>query len=231
MKKVAQVLIVFAMLLSVISPVFASSSAGMDADDAMKRLLTGNRRFMTESYNRGDIDLARRAELTKGQHPFAIIVDCSDSRVAPEIVFDQGLGDLFVVRTAGNTIDNIAIGSVEYAVEHLGVQLVLVLGHEDCGAVKATVAGGRAEGHIDAIVQAIKPAMAIAKTKPGDLLNNTIAENVDLVVERLQTSQPILEHAMQTGKLKIVGGVYSLKDGSVDLHLPKTLKELTQTLR
>ena len=228
MKKIAQGFIVLALFLLLTSTVMANSAAGMDADDAMKRLLAGNSRFVSETYNRGDIGLARRAELSKGQHPFAIIVDCSDSRVAPEFIFDQGLGDLFVVRTAGNTMDDIAIGSVEYAVEHLGVHLVLVLGQEDCGAVKATVGGGKAEGHIDAIVQAIKPAVAIAKKKPGDLLNNSIAENVDLVVERLRTSQPILEHALQTGKVKIVGGVYSLKDGSVDLHLPESLKELMQ---
>jgi len=228
MKKTVQGLIALALFLLLTSTVMASSVAGMDADAAMKKLLAGNQRFVSETYNRSDIGLARRAEISKGQHPFAIIVDCSDSRVAPEIIFDQGLGDLFVVRTAGNTVDDIAIGSVEYAVEHLGVRLVLVLGHEDCGAVKATVGGGKAEGHIDAIVQAIKPAVAIAKKKPGDLLSNAIAQNVDLVVERLQTSQPILEHALQTGKVKIVGGVYSLKDGSVDLHLPLLLKELMQ---
>ena len=218
MKKTVQGLIALALFLLLTSTVMASSVAGMDADDAMKKLLAGNQRFVSETYNRGDIGLARRAEISKGQHPFAIIVNCSDSRVAPEMIFDQGLGDLFVVRTAGNTVDDIAIGSVEYAVEHLGVRLVLVLGHEDCGAVKAAVGGGKAEGHIDAIVQAIKPAVAIAKKKPGDLLSNAIAQNVDLVVERLQTSQPILKHALQIGKVKIVGGVYSLKDGSVDLH-------------
>lgn len=226
MKKPAQGLIALVLLLVLTSTVMASGAAGMDADDAMKKLMAGNQRFVSEAYNRGDIGLSRRLELSKGQHPFAIIVDCSDSRVAPEFIFDQGLGDLFVIRTAGNIVDDIAIGSVEYAVEHLGVRLVLVLGHEDCGAVKATVAGGKAEGHIDAIVQAIKPAVVIAKKKPGNLLNNTIAQNVDMVVERLQTSQPILAHALQTGKVKIVGGVYNLKDGSVDLHLPPLIKEL-----
>ena len=191
MKKAVQGLIALALFLVLTSTVMGSNAAGMDADDAMKKLMAGNQRFVSEAYNRGDIGLSRRLELSKGQHPFAIIVDCSDSRVAPEFIFDQGLGDLFVIRTAGNIVDDIAIGSVEYAVEHLGVRLVLVLGHEDCGAVKATVAGGKAEGHIDAIVQAIKPAVAIAKKKPGSLLNNAIAQNVDMVVERLQTSQPI----------------------------------------
>jgi len=225
MKKPAQGLIALVLLLVLTSTVMASGAAGMDADDAMKKLMAGNQRFVSETYNRGDIGLNRRLELSKGQHPFAIIVDCSDSRVAPEFIFDQGLGDLFVIRTAGNIVDDIAIGSVEYAVEHLGVRLVLVLGHEDCGAVKATVAGGKAEGHIDAIVQAIKPAVVIAKKKPGNLLNNAIAQNVDMVVERLQTSQPILAHALKTDKVKIVGGVYNLKDGSVDLHLPPLIFE------
>ena len=228
MKKAVQGLISLALFLVLTSTVMASNAAGMDADDAMKKLMAGNQRFVSETYNRGDIGLNRRVEISKGQHPFAIILDCSDSRVVPEFIFDQGLGDLFVIRTAGNIVDDIAIGSVEYAVEHLGVRLVLVLGHEDCGAVKATVAGGKAEGHIDAIVQAIKPAVAIAKKKPGSLLNNAIAQNVDMVVERLQTSQPILAHALQTGRVKIVGGVYNLKDGSVDLHLPLLIKELMQ---
>jgi carbonic anhydrase len=219
MKKAVQGLIALALLLLFAATVMAGSAAGMNADEALKKLMDGNRRFVSETYNRGDIGPGRRAELSKGQQPFAIIVDCADSRVVPEFIFDQGLGDLFVIRTAGNIVDDIAIGSVEYAVEHLGVRLVLVLGHDDCGAVKATVAGGKAEGHIDAIVQAIKPAVAIARQKPGNLLNNAIAQNVDMVVERLQTSQPILAHALQTGAVKIVGGVYSLKDGSVELRI------------
>ncbi len=226
MKKAVQRLIALALFLVFTSTVMASGAAGMDADKALKKLMAGNRRFLSENYDRGDIGLNRRADISKGQHPFAIIVDCSDSRVVPEFIFDQGLGDLFVIRTAGNIVDNIAIGSVEYAVEHLGVRLVLVLGHDDCGAVKATVAGVKTEGHIDTIVNAIKPAVAIAKSKPGDLLNNAIAQNVDMVVKRLQTSQPILAHAVQTGKIRIVGGVYSLKDGSVDFRLPLLIKEL-----
>ena len=218
LKKVFQGLTIFLILLLISSTVIASSAAGVNPDEAMKLLVAGNKRFVTEAYNRGDIGQARIAELRKGQYPFAVIVDCSDSRVAPELIFDQGLGNLFVVRTAGNTIDDIAIGSVEYAVEHLGVQLVLVLGHDDCGAVKATIAGGKPEGHIDAIVQAIKPALAVAETKQGDLLTNTISENVNLVMNRLQTSQPILENDVKKGKVKIIGGVYSFKDGSVALR-------------
>ena len=225
MKKAVQGILTLALLLLFASTVLAGGTAGLDAEESLKKLMDGNRRFVSETYDRGDIGPGRRAEISKGQRPFAVIVDCSDSRVVPEFIFDQGLGDLFVIRTAGNIVDDIAIGSVEYAVKHLGVRLVLVLGHDDCGAVKATVAGGKAEGHIDAILQAIRPAVAVAMQKPGNLLDNAIAQNVDMVINRLQSAQPILAQALQTGNVRIVGGVYHHKDGSVDWRLPLSLQE------
>ena len=225
MKKAVQEILALALLLLFASTVLAGGTAGLDAEESLKKLMDGNRRFVSETYDRGDIGPGRRAEISKGQRPFAVIVDCSDSRVVPEFIFDQGLGDLFVIRTAGNIVDDIAIGSVEYAVKHLGVRLVLVLGHDDCGAVKATVAGGKAEGHIDAILQAIRPAVAVAMQKPGNLLDNAIAQNVDMVINRLQSAQPILAQALQTGDVRIVGGVYHLKDGSVDWRLPLSLQQ------
>lgn len=225
MKKAVQGILSLALLLLFASTVLAGGAAGLDAEESLKKLMDGNRRFVSETYDRGDIGPGRRAEISKGQRPFAVIVDCSDSRVVPEFIFDQGLGDLFVIRTAGNIVDDIAIGSVEYAVKHLGVRLVLVLGHDDCGAVKATVAGGKAEGHIDAILQAIRPAVAVAMQKPGNLLDNAIAQNVDMVINRLQSAQPILAQALQTGDVRIVGGVYHLKDGSVDWRLPLSLQQ------
>ena len=225
MKKAVQGILTLALLLLFASTVLAGGAAGLDAEESLKKLMDGNRRFVSETYDRGDIGPGRRAEISKGQRPFAVIVDCSDSRVVPEFIFDQGLGDLFVIRTAGNIVDDIAIGSVEYAVKHLGVRLVLVLGHDDCGAVKATVAGGKAEGHIDAILQAIRPAVAVARQKPGNLLDNAIAQNVELVVHRLQSAQPILAQALQTGDVRIVGGVYHQTEGSVDWRLPLSLQE------
>ena len=225
MKKAVQGILTLALLLLFASTVLAGGTAGLDAEESLKKLMDGNRRFVSETYDRGDIGPGRRAEISKGQRPFAVIVDCSDSRVVPEFIFDQGLGDLFVIRTAGNIVDDIAIGSVEYAVKHLGVRLVLVLGHDDCGAVKATVAGGKAEGHIDAILQAIRPAVAVAMQKPGNLLDNAIAQNVDMVINRLQSAQPILAQALQTVDVRIVGGVYHLKDGSVDWRLPLSLQQ------
>src|SRR5438477_2738103 len=158
----------------------------------------------------------RRGELTKSQHPFAAIVSCSDSRVPPEIVFDEGLGDLFVVRVAGNVINDEGLGSVEYTVDHLGTRLILVLGHQSCGAVKAAretiAAKGKAPGHIQSLVTAIKPAVeATAK----DDLDATIKANVKNVVQALRSSTPILKAEVDAGKIQVIGGYYSLDTGAV----------------
>ncbi|MDR3592506.1 MAG: carbonic anhydrase [Negativicutes bacterium] len=190
----------------------------MHAEHALKRLIKGNERYVTEDYADIDVGIERREELAEGgQRPFAVIVGCSDSRVPPEIVFDQGLGDLFVVRTAGEVVDQIALGSVEYAIEHLGVRLIVVLGHEDCGAVKAAVEDSREPGHIALIVEAIKPAVEQARRQPGDLLDNAIKENVDLNICRIKASHLIRE-AMTTDCLKIIGAVYDLYDGRVNFR-------------
>src|SRR6266404_1326854 len=158
----------------------------------------------------------RRAELTKSQHPFAIIVSCSDSRVPPEIVFDQGLGDLFVVRVAGNVIDDHSLGSVEYAVDHLVVRLIVVLGHQRCGAVKAAketiAAKTKAPAHIQSLVTAIQPA--VEATVKGDL-EATVEANVQNVTQALRSSVPILKPKVDSGELKVVGAYYSLDTGSV----------------
>src|SRR2546427_701790 len=158
----------------------------------------------------------RRAELTKSQHPFATIVSCSDSRVPPEIVFDEGLGDLFVVRVAGNVINDENLGSIEYTVDHLGTRLILVLGHQSCGAVKAAretiAAKGKAPGHIESLVTAIKPAVeATAK----DDLDTTVKANVKNVVQMLRSSTPILKAKVDSGEIQVIGGYYSLDTGAV----------------
>ena len=158
----------------------------------------------------------RRGELTKSQHPFAAIVSCSDSRVPPEIVFDEGLGDLFVVRVAGNVIDDHSVGSIEYSVDHLAVRLIVVLGHQSCGAVKAAketiAAKGKAPGHIQSLVTAIKPA--VEATVNGDL-DATIKANVKHVVDALRSSTPILKPQIDSGAVRVIGGYYSLDTGSV----------------
>jgi carbonic anhydrase len=158
----------------------------------------------------------RRAELAKSQHPFATIVSCSDSRVPPEIVFDQGLGDLFVCRVAGNVVDDHSLGSIEYAVDHLAVRLIVVLGHQSCGAVKAAketiAAKGKAPGHIESLVTAIKPAV---ETTAKDDLETTIKANVKHVVNALRSSKPILKAKIDSGEVQVIGGYYSLDTGGV----------------
>ena len=158
----------------------------------------------------------RRAELTKSQHPFAIVLGCADSRVPPEIAFDQGLGDLFVVREAGNVIDDHSLGSIEYAVDHLAVRLIVVLGHQRCGAVKAAketiAAKTEAPAHIQSLVTAIQPA--VEETTRGDL-NATIEANVKNVAQALRSSTPVLKPKVDSGELKVVGAYYSLDTGTV----------------
>ncbi|GAW32237.1 carbonic anhydrase [Carboxydocella sp. JDF658] len=188
-------------------------------DEALNLLKDGNARFASDKVLPDNLGDERREELKKnGQHPFAIIVSCSDSRVPPEIVFDQALGDLFVVRVAGNVVDPVATGSVEYAAEHLGTPLIVVLGHEKCGAVTAAVKGGEAPGSIGSIVEKIKPSVEKAKATglAGDQLVEKTAElNVEASMVELEKS-PIIKELVEQGKLKIVGAKYHLGSGQVE---------------
>jgi carbonic anhydrase len=180
---------------------------------ALQKLIEGNKRFTLSKQSHPNQNKERRQELAKGQKPFAVIVGCSDSRIPPEIIFDQGLGDLFVIRVAGNIIDDVAMGSIEYAVDHLGTRLIVVLGHSKCGAVTATVQGGAVRGHIGSIVQAIKPAIDAAKDQPGDLTDNTIKANARLVASQIQSSQPILSELAIT----VVSAYYNVESGEVHI--------------
>jgi len=158
----------------------------------------------------------RRAELAKSQHPFAIILSCSDSRVPPEIVFDEGLGDLFIVRVAGNVLNDEGLGSIEYGVDVLGARLIVVLGHQSCGAVdaamKTVAAKGKAPGHIQSLVTAIKPV--VDSTPKGDL-DTMIKANVKHVVDTLRSSTPILKGRVDSGDVQVIGGYYTLDTGAV----------------
>lgn len=197
----------------------APAAAGMDipalVKDQVQRLTDGNKRYVEGRSLSIDRDAARRGEVAKGQKPFAIVVTCSDSRVPPEVLFDQGLGQLFVIRSAGNVVDDIGLGSIEYAAEHLGAKLVVVLGHERCGAVDATVKGGELPGHIGAIAAKIKPAVAIGKAFPGDQVDNCVRANVVNVMSTLRDSKPILHEMVEKGELAVIGARYDLDDGSV----------------
>jgi carbonic anhydrase len=178
-------------------------------------LKTGNAHHVRHQYQHPHETVARQRELVGGQHPHAEILSCADSRVPPEIIFDQGLGDLFVVRVAGNVATDTEIGSLEYGAEHLHIPLLVVLGHESCGAVTAAVQGGNAEGHIAALVSLIKPAVDKTRGLPGDPIANAVRSNVQMVVQQLRSSTPVLSELVAHGKLKIVGGVYSLQTGEV----------------
>lgn len=191
------------------------TSPPSDNDAIVRGLLAGNQRFAAGQCRHPHADGVRRSEIGGGQHPVAAVLSCADSRVPPELVFDQGLGDLFVIRLAGNIPDDAAMGSLEYAAEHLGVQVAIVLGHKRCGAVEAAVKGGEAPGHIKMLVDAILPAVTASKGMPGDLLDNTVRTNVTMASERLRSAAPILSEMVKDKKLKIVGAYYDLDSGKV----------------
>jgi carbonic anhydrase len=196
---------------------YSGESAVFGNERFVQKLLDGNRRYVDGKPSHSNQTPERRNQVAKGQHPFAVVVSCSDSRVPPEIIFDQGIGDLFVVRVAGNIVDDGGLGSIEYAAEHLHVSLIVVLGHERCGAVEAAVKGGEAPGHIKSLVETIRPAVENARGRPGDLAENAMRGNVKLVVDRLKASKPILEHLVHKGTLSVIGARYDLDDGQVTL--------------
>jgi carbonic anhydrase len=185
-------------------------------DEALERLMEGNKRYAAGKPLHPHQDPDRRREVTQGQQPFAVILGCSDSRIPPEIIFDQGLGDIFVIRVAGNVVDDIALGSIEYAVDHLGTALVVVLGHGRCGAVTATVQGGEAHGHVASIAKAIAPAVERAKDRPGDLLDNAIKANTEIVRDRIKSS-PLLAQAVDKGNISVIGAYYDIHSGEVEI--------------
>jgi carbonic anhydrase len=196
----------------------------VNPDQALRDLLDGNKRFMKGQTNGPRRSPADFQKLAAGQYPEAIIVSCADSRVAPEILFDVGVGDIFVIRVAGNVVTGAGVtvkGSIEYGVAELNAPLIMVLGHSACGAVKAAKqhidAKDSLPGAINGLVELVKPAVAQSKGEPGDPLENAIRKNVQLGVERLKTLEPILAAKVKDGKLKVVGAVYDLSTGEVKL--------------
>jgi len=184
--------------------------------EARQHLVEGNARFLAGRLQHPRQGPDERARLASGQQPFAVILGCSDSRVGPEIVFDQGLGDLFVARVAGNVLDDHAVGSIEYAVEHLHAPLIVVLGHQRCGAVAAArdtiAAHGHAEGHVESLVEAIRPAV---EATLGQDAEATCRANVANMVAALRSSQPILKPLVDAGTVQVIGAWYDLDSGSV----------------
>jgi carbonic anhydrase len=186
-------------------------------DVALKRLMAGNQRFVHQRSKHPDASLSRMKEVAQAQHPFATLLSCADSRVPPEILFDEGIGDLFDIRVAGNIVTPEVLGSLEYAVAILGTPLVMVLGHERCGAVTAAVSAERLPGNISSFVKAIKPAIPTIKDESKDPIDEAVIANVQYQIKKLKQNSTILSEQMLEGKLKIVGGRYDLDTGEVTL--------------
>jgi len=189
----------------------ANPAVVVNADTALALLEKGNFSFIENPESTPKALHEARIASMSSQAPIAVIVTCSDSRTAPEHIFSQNLNRLFVIRTAGNVVDDISLGSIEYAVKNLGVRLVIVMGHQNCGAVKATVAGGSVPPHINSIVNQIKPAVAIARTEQGDLLNNSIQANASHVADKIRHDSALKD----VSDVKVVPAVYSLETGKV----------------
>jgi carbonic anhydrase len=197
-----------------------SDTQKLTAAQALARLQAGNARFVAGSPHHPDQASSRRAALAAGQHPLAQVLSCADSRVPPELVFDQGLGDLFITRSAGQVVDHAVLGTIQFGVAEFGIPLLVVLGHQKCGAVKATVEAlekhSAASGtDIDTLVAAIRPAVEKAEAaNPADVLDAAIGNNVDNVISQLRAA-PVLAAAIKAGKLQVVGAVYSLDSGAI----------------
>jgi carbonic anhydrase len=191
-------------------------------DEALQRLLEGNRRYVAGQPQHPNQSLDRRAEVAGGQHPFAFVLGCYDSRVSHELVFDQGLGDIFSSRVAAGLLDDAVIGGIEFGVEEFEVPLVLVLGHQRCGAIAAAVnalqSGAALEGKVGSVVEALRPAVELAEAQAGggDLVDSAVRANVVLNVARLRASSVLAAH-LEDGSLKLAGGYYSLDTGQVEM--------------
>ncbi|OAV45812.1 carbonic anhydrase [Lewinella sp. 4G2] len=187
----------------------------MNSNQVLERLKAGNERFVNDKLDGLLQDRERRGSLTGGQEPYAIILSCADSRVVPELAFDAGLGELFVVRVAGNVANSSSIASIEYAVAHIGTPVIVVLGHEACGAVTAAVAGGDNGYNLNHLLAHINPA--INASEEGAEVNDVVRKNAEMTAKELQARSAIIRDAVNNGKLEIVPAYYNLSDGKVDM--------------
>ena len=188
----------------------------MPADEAIQRLKEGNQRYAAGQSINAITDVETRRSLIGSQQPFVAVLGCADSRAIPELIFDAGIGELFAVRVAGNVINPQNNGSLEYAVEHLDVSLIVVLGHQNCGAVAATLDNYDGPGHIQSITEAISEAIDEAKDLPGDPLVNTVKANARRMARLLRATEPLLSVAVEADKLRIVPAYYDFEHGLVE---------------
>ncbi len=198
------------------APEPAIAQNDLTPDAALKKLMDGNKRFVDRKRQNPNQDLVRLAEVAKSQKPFAAILGCADSRFPSEIIFDQGLGDLFVCRVAGNVATPEEIGSLEFGTLVLGAKVLVVVGHKRCGAVDATIKGAQVPGQIGSLLDAIKPAVESSKGQAGDRLENASKANVLLQANRLKAS-PVISKLIEDKQLKVVGGYYDLDTGAVNI--------------
>ncbi len=198
-------------------------SGNISQKDAMDKLAEGNKRYANGCMAHPNQDDARRKDVDEcGQNPYVAVLTCSDSRVPPELIFDAGVGELFIIRLAGNVADKQAIGSLEYAVAHLNVPVLMVLGHTKCGAVTATLdafrSGNRPESeNLDALMDEIMPAVKIGAPLPGDPLANSILANIELVLDNIRSRSSIIANAEKSGALLVQGAMYDLPSGVVSI--------------
>jgi carbonic anhydrase len=195
-----------------------ATTDNLSAVDALQLLKDGNNRYMEDRVEHPHEGKQHRVEISIAQHPFAIILGCADSRVIPELIFDRGMGDLFVIRLAGNIADDAVIASIEYAIEHLGTQLIVVLGHENCGAVKAAVNHETSAGKINSLMYYIEPALNCVFSSAENLLERVIRTHVRHMVDLISSAEPILSIECQKGNLTVLPAYYSLSTGKVDFE-------------
>lgn len=190
----------------------------LSALEALTRLQEGNHRYVVGEMISPNTSVDHRKSLAQGQSPFAIVLTCADSRVSPEYIFDQGIGDLFTIRVAGNIVDDAVLGSIEYATVHLGVNLIVVMGHEKCGAVAAAVVGDETQLHIDELIRAIRPAVEIAQANtPTDLIDASVRANASYVSQQLRSSETVMKGLCEEQGVQILAAYYSLSSGEVSL--------------
>jgi carbonic anhydrase len=196
-------------------PAFSQEKPALTAEQALEQLKKGNKRFVADQLESKDLGDARRQQLAKGQHPFAIILTCADSRVAPEYVFNQGLGDIFVLRVAGNIADPYELGSIEYAVEHLQVPLVVVLGHTQCGAVEAALGEKKPAGNLGKLIDEVhvgKNLPPVKRLALAEAIQNNVRHQAEALTKRSEVMKEFVEHK----KVRVASGVYSLATGKVE---------------
>ena len=213
LKKTISLTLATALLAGLVAHAQDPDTPPVGADEALERLIEGNERYRSDEPRDVGTSATLREETAGDQRPFAIVIGCADSRTAPEIVFDQNLGDLFVVRTVANLVDDYALGSIEYAVEHLGARLIVVLGHERCGGVTTALAGGPVSGHVQALVRDIQPAVDASRGRAGDPVANAVYENASRIADKIRTEAELGELASQ---IRVVAAYYDLEAGTVE---------------